>query len=43
MDELLHQMGDRIVSRRKQLRLTQEELVESAGVTPSNDIHCRVG
>ena len=34
MDELLYQMGERIVSRRKQLRLTQEELAESAGVTP---------
>lgn len=34
MDELLHQMGERIVSRRKQLRLTQEELAETAGVTP---------
>lgn len=34
MDELLHQMGERIVSRRKQLRLTQEELAEIAGVTP---------
>ena len=34
MDELLHQMGERIVSRRKQFRLTQEELAETAGVTP---------
>lgn len=34
MDDLLHQMGERIVSRRKQLRLTQEELAEAAGVTP---------
>lgn len=34
MDELLHKMGERIVSRRKQLRLTQEELAETAGVTP---------
>lgn len=34
MDELLHEMGDRIVARRKQLRLTQEELAEAAGVTP---------
>lgn len=34
MDELLHQMGERIISRRKQLRLTQEELAEAAGVTP---------
>ena len=34
MDELLHEMGERIVARRKQLRLTQEELAEAAGVTP---------
>lgn len=34
MDELLHQMGERIISHRKQLRLTQEELAEAAGVTP---------
>ena len=34
MDELLHEMGARIIARRKQLRLTQEELAEAAGVTP---------
>lgn len=34
MDDLLQQMGGRIISRRKQLRLTQEELAEAAGVTP---------
>ena len=34
MDELLHQMGERITLRRKQLRLTQEELAEAAGITP---------
>ena len=34
MDDLLHEMGDRIIARRKQLRLTQEELAEAAGVTP---------
>ena len=34
MDELLQQMGVRIIARRKQLRLTQEELAEAAGVTP---------
>ena len=33
MDELLQQMGERIIARRKQLRLTQEELSEAAGVT----------
>ncbi|MCI8990188.1 MAG: helix-turn-helix transcriptional regulator [Lawsonibacter sp.] len=34
MDTLLHQMGERIMARRKQLRWTQEELAEAAGVTP---------
>ena len=34
MDELLREMGTRIIARRKQLRLTQEELAEAAGVTP---------
>lgn len=34
MDDLLHQMGERISARRKQLRWTQEELAEAAGVTP---------
>lgn len=34
MDDLLHQMGARISSRRKQLRLTQDDLAEKAGVAP---------
>lgn len=34
MDDLLRQMGERISARRKQLRWTQEELAEAAGVTP---------
>ena len=34
MDELLRDIGTRIMARRKQLRLTQEELAEAAGVTP---------
>ena len=34
MDELLREMGTRIIARRKQLRLTQKELAEAAGVTP---------
>lgn len=34
MDELLHQIGERITARRKQLRLTQEDLAEAAAVTP---------
>lgn len=33
MDELLNQIGKRIFDRRKQLRMTQEELSERAGVT----------
>ena len=31
MDTLLHQMGERIMARRKQLRWTQEELAEAIG------------
>lgn len=34
MDDLLNQIGNRILSRRKQLRMTQEELAEKAGITP---------
>lgn len=34
MDDLLHEMGERILVRRKQLCMTQEELAEAAGVTP---------
>lgn len=34
MEDIILQMGKRIVSRRKQLRLTQEELAERAGITP---------
>ncbi|RKI64550.1 XRE family transcriptional regulator [bacterium 1xD42-67] len=33
MDNLLKEMGKRISTRRKELRLTQEELAEKAGVT----------
>lgn len=33
MDDLLVQMGKRIQRRRKQLRMTQDELAESAGIT----------
>ncbi len=32
-DEFLQQMGSRILSRRKQLDLTQEELAYHAGIT----------
>ncbi|MEA4848280.1 MAG: helix-turn-helix transcriptional regulator [Clostridiaceae bacterium] len=34
MDMTLSQIGKRILDRRKQLRITQEELAEKAGVTP---------
>lgn len=34
MDILLTQMGSRILKRRKQLRMTQEELAEKAGLMP---------
>lgn len=34
MDDLLTQIGKRILERRKQLRLTQDELAEKAEVTP---------
>jgi len=33
MDKLLQEMGKRISARRKELRLTQEELAEKAGLT----------
>lgn len=33
MDDFLRQMGLRIYQRRKELRLTQEELAEAAGLT----------
>ena len=34
MEDLLQQIGSRITTRRKQMRLTQEELAEAAGVVP---------
>ena len=34
MDDLLTQMGDRIYSHRKQLRLNHEQLAERANLTP---------
>lgn len=34
MEDLLNQIGNRILSRRKQLRMTQDELAEKAGITP---------
>ena len=43
MDDLLHQMGERISARRKQLRWTQEELAEAAGVTPQTISSAELG
>lgn len=34
MNEMLEQIGQRIYERRKQLRLTQDDLAERADVTP---------
>ena len=34
MEDLLNQIGSRILSRRKQLRMTQEELANRLGITP---------
>lgn len=34
MDDLVKQMGERIASRRNQLRMTQDKLAEAAGITP---------
>lgn len=34
MDQLLSQIGTRLLERRKQLRLTQEQLADLAGITP---------
>ncbi len=36
MEDLLNQMGKRIYDRRKQLRMTQEELAENAQITPQH-------
>lgn len=43
MDDLLQQMGERISARRKQLRWTQEELAEAAGVTPQTISSAELG
>lgn len=43
MEDLILQMGKRIVSRRKQLRLTQEELAEKAGITPQTISSAELG
>ena len=43
MDDLLQQIGSRILSRRKQLRMTQEELAEKAGITPQTVSSAKIG
>ena len=43
MDDLLRQVGYRILSRRKQLRMTQEELAEKAGITPQTVSSAELG
>lgn len=43
MDDLLKQIGSRILSRRKQLRMTQEELAEKAGITPQTVSSAELG
>ena len=43
MDDLLQQIGSRILSRRKQLRMTQEELAEKAGITPQTVSSAELG
>lgn len=43
MDDLLYQMGMRILTRRKQMRLTQEELAAQANVTPQTISSAELG
>ena len=43
MEDLLNQIGSRILSRRKQLRMTQEELAEKAGITPQTVSSAELG
>lgn len=43
MDDLLRQIGNRILGRRKQLRMTQEELAEKAGITPQTVSSAELG
>lgn len=43
MDDLLKQIGNRILNRRKQLRMTQEELAEKAGITPQTISSAELG
>lgn len=43
MDDLLQQIGKRILMRRKQFHLTQEELAELAGITPQTISSAELG
>lgn len=43
MDDLLLQIGKRILDRRKQLRMTQEELAEAAKITPQTVSSAELG
>ena len=43
MDDLLNEIGKRILERRKQLRLTQEELAERANITPQTVSSAELG
>lgn len=43
MSKLLEQIGSRILKRRKQLHLTQEELAEQAGITPQTVSSAELG
>lgn len=43
MDNLLREIGKRILERRKQMRFTQEELSEKAGITPQTISYAELG
>ena len=43
MEDLIRQIGIRIFERRKQLRLTQEELAELASITPQTVSSAELG
>lgn len=43
MDNLLNEIGKRILERRKQLHLTQEELAERANITPQTVSSAELG
>ena len=43
MEKLLQEVGNRITARRKQLRMTQEELSEKSGVTSQTISNAELG